>query len=112
MILMLASLWRINTKAGKPGWATIIPVYNTIVLLEIARKPVWWIVLFLIPGVSFIMWIITVAAIASNFGKGVGFVLGMLFLPAIFFPILAFGSAQYIPEAPPQYGLPQARAYY
>jgi ABC-type transport system involved in cytochrome c biogenesis permease component len=112
-VFMIASMWKIFTKAGKPGWASIIPIYNTIVMLEIARKPVWWIVLFLIPGVSLIMMIITMAALANNFGKGSGFVLGMIFLPVIFFPILGFGSAQYIPAGMPQpYGIPQARAYY
>jgi hypothetical protein len=112
-VFLIASMWKVFTKAGKPGWASIVPIYNTIVMLEIARKPVWWIVLFLIPGISLIMMIITFAALAANFGKGAGFVVGMIFLPVIFFPILGFGSAQYIqPGQPPQYGIPPARAYY
>jgi hypothetical protein len=111
-ILMIASMWRIFTKAGKPGWASIVPIYNLIVMLEIARKPVWWIVLFFIPFVSFVMAIVVLASVANNFGKGGGFVVGMLFLPMIFYPILAFGDAQYIQPGPPQYGIPPARAYY
>jgi len=34
--------WRIFEKAGKPGWASLIPIYNTIILLEIVGKPWWW----------------------------------------------------------------------
>ena len=37
--------WRIFEKAGQPGWAAIIPIYNVIVLLEIVGRPLWWIIL-------------------------------------------------------------------
>jgi hypothetical protein len=97
------------SKAGKPGWAAIIPIYNVIVMLEIAGKPIWWIVLFLIPVVSIIMSIIVAIGIANNFGKGAGFGLGLAFLAPIFYPILAFGSAQYAGAVAPG-GLPMARA--
>jgi len=83
------------TKAGKPGWASIIPIYNAIVLLEIAGKPIWWIVLLFIPLVNFIVIIIVVIDLAKNFGKGTGFGLGLAFLPFIFYPILGFGDAKY-----------------
>ena len=57
-ILVIAGLWRVFTKAGKPGWAALIPIYNLIVLLQIAGKPAWWLLLFLIPGVNVIMLIL------------------------------------------------------
>ncbi|MEK7615969.1 MAG: DUF5684 domain-containing protein [Patescibacteria group bacterium] len=88
-------MWKIFAKAGKPGWAAIIPVYNIVVELEIIGKPVWWIILFFIPFVNFVMLIICTNALAKVFGKSVGFTLGLLFLAPIFYPILAFGSAQY-----------------
>jgi len=94
-VIVIASLWKVFTKAGKPGWACIIPIYNIIVLLEIAGKPLWWIILFLIPLVNLVVVILTYVSLAQNFGKGVGFALGLVFLPFIFFPILGFGSAQY-----------------
>ncbi len=96
IILMVASFWKIFTKAGKPGWAAIVPIYNIVVLLQIVEKPVWWIILFLIPIVNFIISIIIYVSLAKVFGKGVGFALGLLFLAPIFFPILGFGSAQYV----------------
>jgi len=95
IILLFASLWKTFAKAGQPGWACIVPIYNLIVLLQIADKPIWWIVLYLIPIVNIIIPILVSIAIAENFGKGAGFGIGLAFLPIIFYPILAFGDAQY-----------------
>ena len=95
VVLMIASVWKIFSKAGEPGWAAIVPIYNVIVMLKIGGKPVWWIVLFLIPLVNAIMGILLAIAIAEKFGKGTGFGLGMAFLPPIFYPMLAFGDAEY-----------------
>jgi hypothetical protein len=95
IVLMIAAMWKVFVKAGKPGWAAIVPIYNTVVFLQIAGKPVWWIVLFFIPFVNLIIAIIAMIAFANNFGKGGGFVAGLIFLPIIFLPILAFGDAQY-----------------
>src|SRR5207237_10077413 len=90
-VIMVASMWKIFTKAGKPGWAAIIPIYNLIVLLEIAGKPLWWFILMLIPFVNIVVFIMVLVSIARNFGKGVGFAIGMLLLPFIFYPMLGFG---------------------
>jgi len=95
-VLVIAGMWKIFTKAGKPGWAAIIPIYNLIVLLQIAGKPLWWIVLFCIPVVNFVAAVMVLISVAKAFGKGTGFAIGMLFLGPIFIPILGFGSAQYI----------------
>jgi hypothetical protein len=94
-VVIIAGFWKVFTKAGKPGWASIIPIYNTIVLLQIAGKPLWWIVLLLIPVVNLIMLLLVCIAIAKNFGKSATFGVGLTLLGVIFFPILGFGSAQY-----------------
>jgi hypothetical protein len=93
---MIASIWKVFTKAGKPGWACIVPIYSTIVMLEIAKKPIWWFLLFFVPIVNIIFAIMMLNGISKNFGKSEGFTAGMLFLPFIFFPILGFGDATYI----------------
>ena len=98
-ILMIASMWKVFVKAGKPGWAAIIPIYNFVVLCEIAGKPAWWVVLLFIPVVNFIIIIILSIALAKKFGKGTGYGLGLAFLGIIFYPMLGFGSAQYDPNA-------------
>jgi hypothetical protein len=94
-LLMIIAMWKVFTKAGWPGWASLIPFYNVYVLIKIAGRPGWWFFLLLIPVVNLIIIIVLCVDIAKNFGKGVGFALGLVFLPFIFYPILAFGSAQY-----------------
>jgi hypothetical protein len=94
-ILILAAWWKIFTKAGQPGWACIIPIYNLYVWCKIVGRPWWWILLMLIPFVNFIILIILIIDLAKSFGKGVGFGIGLLLLAVIFFPILGFGRAQY-----------------
>lgn len=95
-IFYLIAEWKIYEKAGKPGWAILIPIYRAIVFLEIIEKPWWWLLLFLIPGINVIFLIWSVNLLSVKFGKGVGFTLGLIFLAFIFVPILAFGDAKYI----------------
>ena len=100
-VLIVASWWMIFQKAGKPGWAAIIPIYNFIVLLEIVNKPWWWIFLLLIPIVDIVILIMVYDRLAKSFGKDTGFTVGLILLGIVFFPILAFSqSAQYtaLPE--------------
>jgi uncharacterized protein DUF5684 len=98
IVFYIATMWKIFEKAGKPGWAAIIPIYNAIVILQIAGKPVWWIFLYLIPLVNIVIAIMVTVAFAANFGKGVGFAIGLILLGFIFYPILAFGEATYQPQ--------------
>jgi hypothetical protein len=96
IVIEIAAMWKVFTKAGQPGWASIIPIYNAIVLLQIAGKPIWWILLCFIPVVNIVVAIMMWHAISTNFGKGVGFTLGLIFLGFIFIPILAWSDAQYL----------------
>jgi len=95
IIFYIYVYWRIFEKAGKPGWAAIIPIYNTLILLEVVGKPWWWLLLFLIPGVNLIFTIWMTNLLSLSFGKGVGFTIGLLLLSFIFYPILAFSNAEY-----------------
>jgi len=96
LVLVIASMWKIFTKAGKPGWASIIPIYNLIVLLEIVGKPIWWILLLIIPLVNIIIMIIVTHRLSLSFGQGVGTTILLILLPFIGYPMLGFGSATYI----------------
>lgn len=100
VVIILASLWKVFVKMGKPGWAGIVPIYNVIVILEEIGKPVWWIILLFIPCVGFVFGIIILIAFAERFGKGPLFGIGLALLGFIFFPILAFGDAKYRGPAP------------
>ena len=97
VVLAIAGLWATFAKAGKPGWAAIIPIYNALVLLQVAGRPWWWILLLLVPIVNIVIGVIVSIDVAKNFGKGTAFGLGLAFLGFIFYPILGFGDARYSP---------------
>jgi len=111
-VLVIAAVWKIFTKAGKPGWAALIPIYNIILLLEIVGRPAWWVILMFVPFANIVVVFILAFELARSFGHDVGFGLGLAFLPFIFFPILAFGSSTYRGPAsagpPPAYYPPYA----
>jgi len=96
IILIIAGVWITFTKAGQPGWAAIIPIYNLYILVKVAGKPGWWFVLFLIPVVNIVVDAIVSIEIAKKFGEDTAFGVGLFLIPFVFFPILAFTDAQYV----------------
>ncbi|MFO0832355.1 MAG: DUF5684 domain-containing protein [Phycisphaerales bacterium] len=95
IVAIIAGMWKMFAKAGQPGWAAIVPIYNMYILTKIVGRPWWWLILMFIPIVSFIIWIIMALDLAKSFGKGVGFAVGLILLGFIFIPVLGFGDAQY-----------------
>ena len=91
-LVTVAGMWKIFTKAGRPGWAAIVPIYNIWVLTKIGDSGVLWFVLSVLFGLPVIKIYIDVL---NKFGKGIGYALGMFFLPFVFFPLLGFGDAQF-----------------
>jgi uncharacterized membrane protein YoaK (UPF0700 family) len=96
---MIVSGWTIFTKANKPGWASLIPIYNILIGLEIVDRPWWWLLLLLIPVANLVFAVILCIDLAKAFGQGAAFGIGLLLLGFIFYPILAFGDAQYLGAA-------------
>ncbi len=90
-LICLVSLWKLFVKANQPGWACIVPIYNMIVLVEMIKKPIFWVVLFFIP----FGWILVFMELAPKFGKTKNFGIGMALLPFIFLPLLAFSDATF-----------------
>ncbi len=99
IVFMIVAAWKVFVKAGQPGWACLVPIYNAYVWIKIAGRPGWWLVLLLIPVVSFIISILLAIEISRAFGKGGGFAVLMILLPIIALPILAFGDATYTKPA-------------
>ncbi len=94
-IIEIVGAWFMFEKAGEPGWAAIIPIYNWLIGIKIAGKP-WWLILFLlIPVVNLVVYIIILDGLSKNFGKTTGFTVGLFFFRFIFIPILGFGNAVY-----------------
>jgi uncharacterized membrane protein YhaH (DUF805 family) len=109
IVFEIAALWQVFVKAGRPGWAAIIPFYNYYVILKVVGRPGWWLILYFIPFVNLIVWIIVAIDMAKSFAKSTGFAVGLIFLPFIFIPILGFGPAAY---AGPAAGGPRAVEVY
>ena len=120
-VLLIIAMWKIFTKAGEPGWKSIVPIYNTYILFKISgMKNFFWYTLIASLVQTLIVSIagqgsgfasfITIAVgifdlvvaimlcnkLAKSFGKGIGYTLGLIFLPNIFTLILGFGSAEYV----------------
>lgn len=91
----LAPLYGVLSKAGKPGWAAFVPIYNIILTLEVVGRPVWWVILYFIPIVNIIPIIIVALDMAKSFGRGTGYGIGLIFLSWFFMLGLWLGSATY-----------------
>jgi hypothetical protein len=94
-VVMIAAFWRIYEKAGQPGWASIIPIYNFIVWLKIINKPWWWLLLLLVPLVNIVIIVWSINLLMKAFGKSEGWTIGALLVPYIIYPLLAWGDARY-----------------
>lgn len=97
LVVIIASFWKVFEKAGVAGWKSLIPLYNLYLLVTIAGKPWWWFLLLFVPVVSLVILVLLHLALATRFGKGPLFGLGLAFLGFIFFPILAFDKSVYQP---------------
>jgi len=95
-VVLIVSYWKIYVKAGKPGWAAIVPIYNIIVLLEIVKKPVWWIVLFFIPCANIVALVLVSLEFVKVFGKPSWHAVLMILLGVIYAPYIAFSDAKYV----------------
>lgn len=97
IVVAVIALWKVFVKAGQPGWAAIIPFYNIYILLKVAGRPGWWLILFLIPFANIIVGLFVAIDIANNFGKSPVFgVIGLWLFSIIGYLILGFDDSKYI----------------
>ncbi|MDT7728527.1 MAG: hypothetical protein QOI21_5103 [Actinomycetota bacterium] len=100
VIVGIAAMWKVFTKAGKPGWAAIIPIYNAYILLKVVGRPGWWLLLMFVPLVNFVIAIIITIDLAKSFGKGGLFAFfGLIVFSYVGYCILGFGKARYVGPA-------------
>ena len=95
MAVALVGMGACFARADKPAWAVIVPVYNLMVLSEVGGKPAWWGLLFLIPLAGLVFAAIVTINVATDFGRSIGFGVGLLLSPFVFYPLLGFGDAEY-----------------
>ncbi len=94
MLLTPVSLWFIFEKAGERGWKILIPIYNVYIYLKICGHPGWWIILLLVPGINFGIFLISCISLSKLFDKNIYFAISMFLVPWVFFPVLAFGHTE------------------
>ena len=111
IVLMIAAIWKIFTKAGQAGWKSLIPIYGAVVFLRIIGRPGWWVLLLCIPFVNLFLSLVLCIDLARAFGKGGGYAAGLAFLTPIFLLMLAFGDAQYQRGRPRRISPELARLY-
>jgi hypothetical protein len=102
LVFMIVSWWILFKKAGQPGWAILIPIYNFLIILRVASRPWWWVFAILLPIIPIVgallllvVMIFVFHGISKNFGQGAGFTVGLVLLSVVFVPILAFGDYQW-----------------
>ena len=97
VVVVIVGGWKTFEKAGQPGWAILIPIYNAYILLKIAGRPGWWLILYLIPLVNIVIAIIVSIDVAKAFGQGAAFGFFLLFLlGGIGYLVLGFGDYRYV----------------
>lgn len=95
-LVLIIAQWRIFTKAGQPGWASVVPIYNYYVMLQIVGRPAWWLLLMLVPFVNFVVMVIIALDLAKAFGKSEAFgIVGLILFAPIGYMMLGFGGATY-----------------
>ena len=96
LFIMLIGIWRMYEKAEQPGWGSLVPIYNGVLMLEIARKPGVWLLLLFIPVVNIFIAIMIANGVSKAFGRDETFTIGLVLLPFFFYPILGFGNDRWI----------------
>jgi hypothetical protein len=114
IVLVIAGLWKVFVKAGQPGWAAIVPIYNYYILLQIVGRPAWWIAAIFLPIIPvlgglamLVVQIIVMNDLSKSFGKDVGFTVGLVLLSPVFVPILGFGDSRYLGPMATGFGNPE-----
>ena len=92
-------VWKLYTRMGQSGWSGIVPFLNHYVVFTLNGREWWWVLLLLVPCVNIIVSIVFLRDVARLFGKGIGYTIGLIFLPFIFLTVLAFGSSRYVGPA-------------
>ena len=100
-VLSVIAYWRLFTKAGEPGWKSIIPIYSTyMVFLSAVSSMAAAVVMMILYVIVLILSIVLYVKMSKAYGKGGGFAVGLLLLWPIFILILGFGSSEYLgPQA-------------
>lgn len=90
-VLIYVSYWCMFRKAGRKSWPAVVPILNSLMLLDIAGKP-WWYIFFL--PIQFLNLLVYID-LARAFGKSIGWAFGLSLIPIVFLPILGLSKNIY-----------------
>ena len=97
VVVFIIGMWKVFEKAGQPGWAAIIPIYNAYIIIKIAGRPGWWLLMLLIPLVNIVFCLLLAIDVAKAFGQSPVFGVVLLFLlGGIGYLVLGFGNYSYV----------------
>ena len=92
VVAPFVAAWHVLEKARRPGWTSLVPIYNWIQLLRVAGLPAWWLLVLCVPVVNVAAWFVACFRMAEAFGKGRGFGVGLALLPPVFMVALALAD--------------------
>jgi hypothetical protein len=96
-VVFIVGMWKVFEKAGQPGWAALIPIYNAYIIIKIAGRPGWWLLMLLIPLVNIVFCLLLAIDVAKAFGQSAVFGVVLLFLlGGIGYLVLGFGNYSYV----------------
>lgn len=101
-VVLAASLWKMAARTKtEPQWFALVPLLNFVLLLKIAGRPVWWLVLMLIPIVNIVTIVVATMALCERFGVNKWWGLASVFSPfnLVLYLYLAYGTEK-APVAP------------
>lgn len=96
VVFYVISVWKLYTKAGRPGWAILVPFYGWIEFFNIAWGNGAVFLFMFAPGINILVAILTVQKLSEAYGHGLGYTLGLFFFPYVFIPVLAFGKSKHM----------------
>lgn len=91
-IISIIFMWKAFAKAGKPGWAAIVPIYNQVVMAQIIGRPIWWVLLLFVPFFGIWVSIVMLLDLAKAFSHSVGVGIVLVLFPFIGYGILALSK--------------------
>lgn len=94
--LQIAGMWKMFEKAGKPGWAAIVPFYGSYIRTEITIGCGWFFLLAMVPYVGFVYNIYLCYNLCKSFGYPWPFTIGLVLVPYVFYPIMGFSKNPYL----------------
>tara|TARA_B110000444_G_C18851398_1_gene605939 strand:- start:5141 stop:6841 length:1701 start_codon:yes stop_codon:yes gene_type:complete len=68
-VIHFLGTWKLYAVAGKKSWKALVPIYNALILMDIIKRPRWWVILLFMPGINIMMFGVIWIETIKSFGK-------------------------------------------